>query len=121
MYGMVNRAIEEMVCAQYGEQSWAQIAARAAIDVDVFVSNEGYPDEMTYALVDAASQVLDVPATQMLEEFGRYWVLHTARTGYGDLLAAGGIDIGAAVRLFAHNAFFDQSLNRLADWNATHP
>ena len=90
MYGMVNRAIEEMVCAHYGENRWAQITARAAIEVDVFVSNEAYPDEMTYALVAAASQVLDVPAGQMLEEFGRYWVLHTARIGYGDLLAAGG-------------------------------
>ena len=58
--------------------------------MDVFVSNEGYPDGMTYDLVGAASSVLALPAPEVLEAFGRHWVIHTAQEGYGDLMAAGG-------------------------------
>ena len=42
MYGMVNKAIEEMVTRHHGESTWAQIKAKAGVDVEVFMSNEGY-------------------------------------------------------------------------------
>lgn len=90
MYGMVNKAVEEMVCMHHGEPVWERIKARAGVDVDVFMTNEGYPDEMTYRLVAAASEVLDVPAAGILEAFGEHWVLHTARNAYGGLLSAAG-------------------------------
>ena len=90
MYGMVNRAVEEMVCTHHGEAVWERIKATAGVDVDVFMSNEGYPDEMTYRLVGAASEVLGVPADKILEAFGEHWVLHTARDAYGGLMQAAG-------------------------------
>lgn len=90
MYGMVNKAVEEMVVSQHGEPTWERIKAKAGIDVDVFMSNEGYPDDITYALVAAASEVLGTPAGKILEAFGEHWILHTAQEGYGALLRAGG-------------------------------
>jgi len=90
MYGMVNRAVEEMVCMHHGESVWEQIKSRAGVDVDVFMSNEPYPDEITYRLVGAASEVLNLPAEEVLEAFGEHWVLHTARDAYGGLLQAAG-------------------------------
>lgn len=95
MYGMVNQAIETMVTTQFGEAAWEAIKRKADVDVDVFISNEGYPDEMTYRLVGAASEVTGLPAADVLKAFGEYWVLHTAREGYGDLLAAGGATLPA--------------------------
>ena len=90
MYGMVNRAIEEMVISGHGEAVWERIRERAGVDVEVFVSNEGYDDAVTYGLVGAASAELGVPAEQILEAFGIYWVVQTAQKGYGDLMASGG-------------------------------
>lgn len=90
MYGLVNRAVEDMVCRTYGEAVWLQIKAAASVETEVFVSNEAYPDELTYRLVSAASAVLDIPADEVLSAFGVYWVHHTGREGYGDLMAAGG-------------------------------
>lgn len=90
MYGMVNKAVEQMVCTHYGESVWEEIKARAGVDVDVFMSNEPYPDQMTYALVAAASDVLKLPTDKVLEAFGEHWVLHTARDGYGGLMDAAG-------------------------------
>ena len=90
MYGMVNKAVEEMVVMHHGEPVWERIKAKAGIEVDVFMSNESYPDEVTYALVAAASDILGTPAEKILEAFGEHWVLHTAQEGYGGLLRAGG-------------------------------
>lgn len=90
MYGLVNKAVEQMVCMHHGELAWERIKERAGVDVDVFVSNEGYPDDITYRLVAAASAELDLPAEAVLEAFGQHWVLHTAREAYGGLLEAAG-------------------------------
>jgi hypothetical protein len=94
MYGMVNRAIEDLVCEKFGEEAWEKIKAKSGVDVDVFVRSETYPDDMTYRLVGAASQVLGVDAGIVLETFGEHWVLCTARDGYGDLLDAAGKTLG---------------------------
>ncbi len=90
MYGMVNKAIEELVISGYGEDIWEQIKLTAGVEEEVFVSTEGYPDAMTYALVGAASEVLKMPASDVLESFGKHWILKTAQNGYGDMMAAGG-------------------------------
>ena len=90
MYGMVNKAIEDMVVMQHGESVWEQIKAKAGVAVDVFMSNESYSDDITYNLVGAASKVLKIPAEQILIGFGEHWVLHTAQAGYGGLMNAAG-------------------------------
>ncbi len=98
MYGMVNKAIEEMVCRNHGEEVWEKIKAKAGIEVDVFMTNEGYPDELTYKLVAAASEVLGVPAGDILVGFGEHWVLYTAQEGYGGLMRAGGDNLPEFLR-----------------------
>lgn len=90
MYGMVNRAIEEMVTAGYGQEKWEQIKELAGVDIEVFIRNEGYDDSLTYGLVGAASKVLELPPEKILEAFGIHWILQTAQVGYSDLMAAGG-------------------------------
>lgn len=90
MYGMVNRAIQDHVHRCHGEAMWARVKERAGVDIDVFIRNEAYPDELSYCLVGAAAAEMGVAAEEVLHEFGIFWVLHTAREGYGDLMAAAG-------------------------------
>lgn len=90
MYGMVNKAVEDMVCRNYGAPAWERIKEQAGVDIEVFLSNEPYPDEVTYRLVAAASEILRTPAANILEAFGEHWVLHTAQEGYGALMRAAG-------------------------------
>lgn len=90
MYGLVNKAVEELVVHNFGEEAWEKIKTKAGVDVDVFISNEGYPDEMTYQLIGAASEVLGLPAQQILIAFGEHWVLNTASASYGPMLKSGG-------------------------------
>lgn len=90
MYGLVNRAIEQMVRRDHGEATWQRIRQEAGVEVDGFVSNSPYPDEITYRLVGASSRVLGAPADAVLRAFGEFWVLNTALESYGPLMRAGG-------------------------------
>ena len=40
MYGMVNKAVEDMVVLHHGQCVWAALKARAAVAVEVFMSND---------------------------------------------------------------------------------
>jgi hypothetical protein len=86
----VNRAIEEMICSQFSAETWLSISHLAGVDRAHFLSMDQYPDEVTYRLVGAASQVLHLDADHILEGFGRFWTKYTAQEGYGDLLHMAG-------------------------------
>lgn len=90
MYGMVNKAIEDLVVSNFGADKWQAIKEKAGVEEDVFLSNESYPDKMTYDLVGAASETLGIEARDVLITFGEHWVLKTAREGYGAMLEANG-------------------------------
>ncbi len=90
MYGLVNKAIEDMVCSNYGEKVWQEIKQKADLGLETFVSMEGYPDDVTHRLVKAASEVLQISADDIMEAFGEYWVKYTAQEGYGEMLDMSG-------------------------------
>lgn len=90
MYGLVNRAIEDMVRTHHGAETWEQVKRQAGVDIEMFVSMESYPDSVSYSLVAAASEVLGQPAEALLEAFGEHWTLYTAQQGYGELFRMGG-------------------------------
>ncbi|MBD1856928.1 MULTISPECIES: heme NO-binding domain-containing protein [Leptolyngbya] len=90
MYGLVNKAIRDMVCAHFGEATWHEIRQKADIEIDVFLTMEGYPDDLTHRLVKAASQVLGLSSAEIMQAFGEFWVQYTAEEGYGELMAMSG-------------------------------
>lgn len=94
MYGMVNQAVEEMVVSTHGEAAWLEIKRRAGVSQAYFVCNTGYPDEITYKLVGAASDYLQTPPDKILHAFGEHWVLNTARKGYPTLMTTAGNTFG---------------------------
>jgi hypothetical protein len=90
MYGLVNKAIEDMVRTQFGEEIWDKIRQQAGMVPDTFLSLEGYPDDLTHRLVKAASAVLGLSPAAIMEAFGEFWVQYTAREGYGELMDMSG-------------------------------
>lgn len=90
MYGIVNQAIQGLITESYGIAQWEQIKGHANVQVEVFLSNEPYDDEITYNLVSASSEILQVPAKEILKSFGEYWILKTGKEKYGALMEAGG-------------------------------
>ena len=61
MYGIVNKAIQGLVTEQFGEQVWNKVKESSGVNIDTFLSSESYPDETTYKLAGAASEVLNIP------------------------------------------------------------
>jgi hypothetical protein len=90
MYGLINKALQDLVCSRFGEATWEQIKERAGVEEDFFIGMDAYPDELTYRLVAAASERLAMPPEEVLKAFGEHWVLYTGREGYGSLLDMAG-------------------------------
>ncbi len=90
MYGLVNRAVRDLIVSRFGESCWLEIARRAGVAQTAFLSMTAYPDEVTYRLVDAASEVTGLPGDAIFEAFGEHWTLYTAREGYGEMLKLAG-------------------------------
>lgn len=38
MFGLVNRAVEELICTQFGEETWEAIKEKASLEVEAFIS-----------------------------------------------------------------------------------
>lgn len=90
MYGLVNKAIQDLVCDKFGEDKWAEIKKLSNFEDDFFIGLQAYPDALTYTLVKNASKVLGAEASVVLETFGEYWILYTAKEGYGEMLDLAG-------------------------------
>ena len=90
MYGIVNKAIEELVVANFGEDKWEAIKLRSGVDVDYFISSEPYDDDLTFKLAQAVSDEMGMTLSAVLIAFGEWWVMKTTKDKYGGLLEAGG-------------------------------
>lgn len=90
MYGLVNKAVEDLVVTRFGADTWEAIKRKADIEHEAFVGMQAYDDAVTYRLVGAASEVLAIPPASVLEAFGEHWILYTANEGYGHLLEMAG-------------------------------
>jgi hypothetical protein len=90
MYGIVNKAIEELVVANFGADKWEDIKLRSGVDVDYFISSEPYDDDLTFKLAQAVSDEMGMTLSAVLIAFGEWWVVKTTKDKYGGLMEAGG-------------------------------
>ena len=93
MYGIVNRALEDLVKTNFGEDKWEEIKESSGVDVDYFISNEPYNDDITFKLAIAVSEVMNMELEKVLQAFGEWWILKTSKEKYGGLMEAGGYNL----------------------------
>jgi hypothetical protein len=93
MYGLVNKAIREMMLARTSHQVWCATLESAGIDEDAFVISESYADEITFSLTKAASQTLNISVDQFLRDLGHWWIRQTAVRDYPHLMHAAGTSL----------------------------
>ena len=70
MYGMINKAIRTLVIREAGEGVWDKVLETSGIDEDVYEDLETHDDSITFSLVGAVSETLDLPPGDVLEMFG---------------------------------------------------
>ncbi|XP_028400123.1 guanylate cyclase soluble subunit beta-1-like [Dendronephthya gigantea] len=87
MYGFVNHALELLVLRRYGQEKWEEIKKKAGLKLEGrFLVRIVYDDFKTYDLVAAATEVLGVPATKILEMFGETFFDFCEESGYDRIL-----------------------------------
>jgi len=92
MHGAVNQAIEDLVIKEFGIAAWKQVKEKSGFKDEIFLSNQPYPDDLTFKLVVAAHEVSGLPVDTLLFAFGEHWILETGLKKYGAVLQAGGSD-----------------------------
>lgn len=90
MYGLINKAIQGLITEKFGEATWEDVRSRAGLSDEPFLPMEQYPDAVTYDLVQAATEVLQIPAEEVLQEFGIFWTMFTGAEGYKELMESAG-------------------------------
>ena len=90
MYGIVNKAIQDLITENFGVDKWDLIKEQSGVDVDFFLSNEPYDDDITYKLAGTAADVLGITVGDVLNAFGEWWILRTGKEKYAGLMEAGG-------------------------------
>ncbi|CAL8081694.1 unnamed protein product [Orchesella dallaii] len=100
MYGFVNYALELLVLRNFGEETWEAIKKEADVIMDgQFLVRQIYEDEITYNIVGAAEKVLKIPASTILELFGKMFFDFCVESGYDRILQV----LGATPRDFLQN------------------
>ncbi|WP_130735773.1 heme NO-binding domain-containing protein [Flavobacterium sp. J27] len=90
MYGIVNKAIQDLVITNFGIEKWEKILQKSGIEEDFFISNEAYDDDITFKLAQAVSDEMKMPIKEVLIAFGEWWVVKTTKEKYGGLMESGG-------------------------------
>ncbi len=93
MYGIVNKAIQDLVTENYGAQNWENILERSGIDEDFFISSEAYDDDITFKLAFAVSEEMNMTVSEVLIAFGEWWIVRTSTEKYGALMKSGGTNL----------------------------
>lgn len=102
MYGMINQAVKDLVVSRFGTENWESICKKVGIQADDFVLMQYYPDKLTYELVGAAASQLSLSPEVVLKEFGKYWILYTAKEGYGPMMDLFGNDFKSCLKNLNH-------------------
>lgn len=87
---MVNKFFQDVVIDLYGKEKWDLIYEKSQIEVENFISMEQYPDEISYKVVGAACEVLELSAKELLTTFGEHWIKYTSEGEYKHLYKMSG-------------------------------
>ena len=76
MYGMIHRALGQMVNEQLGEEAWKALEKKLNIGPTELLTAMAYDDALTFRIVAEAADRLNLPIDECLFAFGSYWIRH---------------------------------------------
>jgi len=74
MYGMIHRAMRQMVQEELGEEAWLALEQKLDIGPTELLTGMVYDDALTLEIVAEAAARFNLSVDQILEAFGQYWV-----------------------------------------------
>jgi hypothetical protein len=98
MYGLIHRAMQQMVIDSHGLAAWKAIETEQGIGPAELISLSMFEDALTMRLLTAVATMREEPMDQTLRVFGRYWVSFVSRDAYGAILDFTGRDLPTLLR-----------------------
>lgn len=92
MHGLVNRALQCFLRDTYGPEMWGEIMRQADLGFTAFESMLVYEDEVTFQILDLATDKLGKGRDDLLEDLGTYLVSHQNTEALRRLMRFGGED-----------------------------
>lgn len=92
MHGLINRSIQNFVCASFGAQTWEDVTRHAGLDFTEFEAMLTYEDALTLRLLDALGDLTDRTRADLMEDIGTFLVTDPGPEGLRRLLRFGGVD-----------------------------
>lgn len=93
MYGIVNKVIKDYLVSHHGEEFWREVTKAIDIDENVFVLDQTHPDEITFALIARAAEVLNISERELNLALGEHWVLETGLVNAGVIMRSAADDL----------------------------
>jgi hypothetical protein len=90
MYGIINKALEDLIKENLGVQKWDAILRRSGVDIDFFIGSEPYDDVITYKIAQAAADETNTSIDTIFKSMGEWWIMHTCKEKYRGMVEAGG-------------------------------
>jgi len=91
MHGLALRAVQLFVNDCHGAAKWAKTLNSAGFEFDEFEAMMDYEEEVAQKLLVAMTDVLERPASEILEDIGTYLVSHPNVEALRRLLRFGGV------------------------------
>ena len=98
MYGMIHRALRQMVVEQAGAQAWQDIEAKTGACADQMVSVVVYDDAKTQQIIEAVAERLGLTPSEGLQKFGRFWIDFIQCKSFAAILKLAGKDLVSVLR-----------------------
>lgn len=86
MYGMIHRAMREMVLEKLGEEVWLAIENRLKIGPTELLTSMVYDDALTFEIMADVASRFDLTVDECLTEFGQYWVKYAEKGSLSSIM-----------------------------------
>lgn len=90
MYGLVNKAINESVIINHGEEAWEKTCKELDLSETQFLNLGSNPDQLTFQIIGFICQQLGYPQNEFAEKVGEFFLNFAGREGFEDLLELSG-------------------------------
>lgn len=93
MYGMIHRAIRELVIDVKGRDAWFEVERSANCGPAEMISSEVYPDHITLDILKNSAEILKIDLDEMLRRFGSYWIEFASSGSFRGIMNFAGRDL----------------------------
>ena len=99
MYGMIHRAMRQMVHEELGEEAWLALEQKLAIGPTELLTGMVYDDALTLQIVAEAAARLNLSVEQCLFAFGQYWVRFAGQGSLSSIMKFTGQNLASFIAI----------------------